>query len=409
MTGRVWAAAPYVLWLLMLASVVAWRKGVYFDGGIDQVVVGKAVLQLTALALAAVAFAHAPKRQAVGGRSIFLLGFIVAISFIGALPTDEMFAALTLCIRLVLLATTIILVLLAFPRRTALKSLFVSMAVVGLTAAMTGLPILAGGERLAGGVPPMAPNGVAMMCGVPALAVLHEILHGRGTKKLLVALILLLGIVIATDSRTALAALFVALIVMLFHVKRLERSVAMPLILLLPIVFAIVFYTDMIESLVVREDGAGALLTLNSRTIAWQEVLNIPEDTLEHWIGAGLSVKTVAVNGQYWNEQVLDSSWISALAQSGVIGTVALAAWCIFTLINSLRARRVRSLTTALLTFILIRSFLENGLIESSDTFIVFFTVALLVEPVRSTGPTRKSDGLRRLDAHRTPVLLQQT
>jgi O-antigen ligase len=408
MKGRLWAAAPYALWLLLLASVVAWRKGVYFDGGVDQVVLGKAVLQIVALCLAFLAWAKAPKHQPLGGRSVFFLGFIVAISVIGALATDDIGASLTLSIRLFLLAATIVLILLVFPTGTVLKSLFIAMAVVGIIAALGGLPNIAAGERLAGGIPPMAPNGVAMMCGVPALAILHEILHGRGNKWLIGAFALLLGIVVATDSRTALAALFVALVVMVLYLRELKRSVAVGLVALLPFVFGIVAYTDMVESLVTREGGASSMVTLNSRTIAWQAVLDIPADTSEHWIGAGLSMKTVIVNGQYWDEQVLDSSWISALAQSGVVGTMALAAWCIFTIIYSLRASRMRSLTTALLTFILIRSFLENGLIESSDTFIVFFAIALLIEPVRpscSTG-TRRPE---RLKVPTTAELLQRS
>ncbi|WP_414973596.1 hypothetical protein [Arthrobacter agilis] len=173
-----------------------------------------------------------------------------------------------------------------------------------------------------------------------------------------------------------------AAVVLLLGARSLQRFVAVVLVAAVPVLFAVVTYTGLVGTLLNRE-GETSNFTLNSRTIAWDVVLQTPFESLQKWVGAGLSVKTVHVKGQYWNDQVLDSSWISALAQTGLIGTAVLAALVLVVLVLNLRGGSRNALPIALLVFLLIRSFLETGLLDASVTFMVFIALAATFVPPR--------------------------
>ena len=175
-----------------------------------------------------------------------------------------------------------------------------------------------------------------MLCGVPAIALAHNLLRGKGTFVQVGLLGVLLGVVLATESRTALLGLALAAAVIVLTLRRMRRSVAVGLLALGTVILPALLYTPALMNMVMRP-GSASLLTLNSRTLAWETVLDTSARTWERWVGGGLSIKTVAVEGQYWDSQVLDSSWISALAQAGVLGTLVLAVWAFSLLSRSLR------------------------------------------------------------------------
>ena len=63
-------------------------------------------------------------------------------------------------------------------------------------------------------------------------------------------------------------------------------------------------------------------------------------DVRQTWFGQGLAQKKISVAGQWWDTQLLDSSWISAVVQGGYLGVglvVVLGAW---TVINAAFSRR---------------------------------------------------------------------
>ena len=173
--------------------------------------------------------------------------------------------------------------------------------------------------------------------------------------------------------------------VVLLQVRKPPIVVAAAVITAVPVVFAATAYTPTVTNMLNREDSA-SLLTLNSRTISWEAVLEIPFNTWERWLGGGLSVKQITVIGQYWDDQVFDSSWISTLAQAGVVGLILLALWTARTLWDSLRTPHLGSLTNAALLFILIRSVTENGLVDASVDFVVFFALSVLLEKPSAGG-----------------------
>ncbi len=96
-------------------------------------------------------------------------------------------------------------------------------------------------------------------------------------------------------------------------------------------------------------------------------------------MGAGLAKKQVPVVGQFWKTQVLDSSWMSALVQAGRSG------WCCSVFGSRGRSRprctghgAHRMLFVGLLAYLIARSILESGLVDSTTAFMTFFLVSVL-------------------------------
>ena len=98
-------------------------------------------------------------------------------------------------------------------------------------------------------------------------------------------------------------------------------------------------------------------------------------------MGAGLAEKQVPVVGQFWQTQVLDSSWMSALVQAGRIGMVLLGVWVAWAFVTALHGQGAhRMLFVGLLAYLIARSILESGLVETAPrpAFITFFLVSVL-------------------------------
>ena len=93
--------------------------------------------------------------------------------------------------------------------------------------------------------------------------------------------------------------------------------------------------TDVLGSFFGR-GGAESITTLSSRTIAWSAAFDYSDSAWVRMMGAGLAKKEIPVVGQYWETQVLDSSWISALVQAGRVGMVLLGVWLVWAFVTSL-------------------------------------------------------------------------
>jgi hypothetical protein len=377
--------AVVAVWLLVFASVVSWRKGVLYSGGSDPVVVAKAAVALLGALAGLVLWRTAPSRRALSPFPILLVVAIVGVSLVGAIQAGALAANAVLAIRIAILAFTIVLILTATPTRRAIGAMLTAMALVGVVSAATGaLPILlhtAGRGRLGGGVPPLEPNELATLVLPAAIGLLYLVLRDGLQPAPVAGLLLLSGIIYATGSRVALAMLVVAALIIVLRERRLSFGVLVLVLLGFVAVYVVVMFSSAITDLTLRGQGVGRLLTLNSRTISWGAVLDTPSDEWPWWIGNGLSMKSVPVLGQAWDTQVFDSSWISSIAQDGAIGTVLLAVYAAGTLIAVAYRRSLGSLGLAIAGTVFIRSFFENGLIESSTTFTVFFALALASWP----------------------------
>lgn len=378
MTAWIHRGAGFTVWCLLLVSVVPWRQGVYYDGGMDAVVLAKAALQGVALAAAAAWNLAGERRPVAAGPGLLLLLF-TAVSLLGAAHGGELLPSAVLAVRLILAGLTAVLMLRVLAGPEALGLLLAAMGAVGAVAAVGGVGELLDGGRLEGGILPLSPNLIALLAAAPGLGCVHLVLRGRRLGWAVPGAVVLGAAVLATGSRTGIAVMAVAVLVNVLYLGRVRKVLAVLFLAAVPLAVGMALFTPLVSSLLMRPDSA-SLLTLNSRTIAWDAVLSTPPGTWTWWVGKGLSVKTVPVQGQYWDEQVLDSSWVSALAQAGVLGVLVLAVWVLAAVFPAFANRGMPGgLPPTLLTFVVGRSALENGLTEASAAFVLFFVTALIV------------------------------
>ncbi len=372
----------YAVWTILFVSLLPWRTRVFYSGGTDPTVVAKAALTLVAMLVASVRNPHVG-RIALGPRSVVLVAVYVVASGVGGWAAGAGAPSGVLAIRVAIVAATVVLAVRAVGIDEAAKTAMFSMCAVGFVIGAAGLPTFAASGRLSGGILPLNPNDLAMLFGPPTIWFLWKLFRGNAPVRYGAAVILLLGASWMTGSRTGMVALVAAALVVLIATPNIPRPALLSVVLAVPFAFYMLKYTSIISTFVGR-NGTGNVSTLNSRTIAWSAVLNSNPDFSHLWFGGGFSTKVVAVAGQFWESQVVDSSWISAYIQAGLIGIIVLALWSITSLISAFRSGPdCRALWAGLVVFALIRSGLQSGLIDSAVLFVVMLlpSIALDLRP----------------------------
>lgn len=369
------------VWLVVLVSCVAWRRGVYYSGGLDVVVLAKAALGVLALVLAATAPRTGPSWAQLRAGPVPWVGVYLAVSVVGALLHGTGFATVVLAARVVLITLTVVLLVRAYPWPELTSALTTAMLLLAGVGTVTGLGSLAESGRLYGGVPPLNANEISLLVGVPVVCLAWRCANRCGTWWDAVAIPPLLGIVWLTGTRTGLAALVLAFALVVVMTARVPQALVVVGALCVPVLLFVAFLTPLLSSYVTRGDTA-ATLTLNSRTVAWEAAVHYADDRSSRLFGSGLAVKEIPVSALYRNEQILDSTWVSAVVQAGVIGTTVLAATVVITLGRALRLDPpLRSLAVAVLTLLVVRSVLESGLFDASPAYVPFLCFALGVGP----------------------------
>jgi hypothetical protein len=133
--------------------------------------------------------------------------------------------------------------------------------------------------------------------------------------------------------------------------------------------------------------------------VAWSAAFHLHHGFWNTWFGSGLSTVRIPVIAQYREDQILDSSWISALVQGGKLGIGLLAVLVLYGAVAAMRSRPgYRVLATALFAFVVARSFLETGLLDSSPEFMIF----LLICTAGERGNARPA--VRAVPASRGPI-----
>ena len=368
-------------WFLVVLSVVSWRPDTLYAGGADPVVIAKALVALTAFLCALAIYRQHRMHARVGIRSLSFLIAIVAVSCLGAVAAGDPMPSLVLAVRIILVAATVYTLTCTTTPLDVLRSLLIAMGILSLIGAVTGIPEFLAEGRLASGIPAMRPNELAGLSAPPLVGLAIEVTRAGLRTRTAVLMLTFSVIVLATGSRTTLFVAVLAIMLAIMLSWPLPHSAGIVLILLAPVTYTIVAFTDFVAQVAVRGQDLQQLATLSSRTIAWEAVLAIPMNTWHKWIGAGLAIKTVEVDQRWWETQVLDSSWVSVLSQAGILGLVLVSLWVLLTVIESARSDRLRNLTFPLLVLLLVRSVAENGLIESSVIFVLFFCISLMLEP----------------------------
>lgn len=383
-----------MLWgvnLLLVLSVVPWRSDSIFAGGIDPVVVGKAIVATVALAGAAGIALSARSRFHVGLAPAFVAITALLVSLLGAAVAGDLVATAVLGVRIIFILSTVLLLVSAVPWEIAVANLLKAMATVALVAAITGVPGALTEGRLGGGVPELHPNGLAGLASTPLVGLVASVLHRGVRVRAAIAAGTLGGIVVATGSRTALLAVAAALVVAIMVNGIRDRAVVYGLLVSVPLLYAIATFSDIFTDFITRAGSTDATSTLESRFTAWIAVLGWDWSSWQKWIGLGLATKTVDVDAQWWDEQVLDSSWVSILAQAGILGALLLGllvSWCVITASTS---RRRRWLILPILVLVLLRSVTESGLFDSSEPFVVLIILSAVLTRRSRFGAAHRS------------------
>lgn len=380
--GRRLAWGPYLTFVVLIAATVPWRAKSYFEGGLDLVVLAKAALSVAALGLAVLVGLGRTVRPLRSSPLVFLLLYL-ACTVLGAWTTGSLGPSLVIAVRVLLLGITILMLARSFDGTVLLGSFVVALVTVAVPAVVTGLGSIASG-RLAGGLPPLHPNEIASTCALVVLWCLWTMSNGRDNWLHLVAVVTALGVIAATGSRTPLVAMVIASVLVIATTRAVRMRNLIVVVAAAPAVLWLLTATDLARNLLLRGEDPDKLNTLNSRTIAWRAAFGPKDSWWQAWFGSGLEAKRVAVEGQYWEQQILDSSWISALVQGGILGLMLCALWLLVGLISTRQStKELRILQLALLTYLTLRGFLESGLFDASTAFLLFF-VTLMSTPLRS-------------------------
>ncbi|GAA5109371.1 hypothetical protein GCM10023339_09360 [Alloalcanivorax gelatiniphagus] len=377
--SRVAPFRVYLVFTLLLVASVAWRKGAYFSGGVDGVVVAKAAL--TSLAFVVALLDRRPPRawSTLRGAPVLYLVAYLAVATVGGLLTGDPLPSLVLAARVALLAATLVLVVLAHPWQVVVSAMAGSMLALATVGAVTGIGSIAETGRLYGGIPPLNANEICFLVSVPLVVIFWRCVAEHARWFEYVALPLLVGVVWLTGARTGLAALVLAMLVVVALTPRVPEFIAALCATAIPFVLYLTFFTDALSSFAGR-GGVSSVITLNSRTIAWRSALDYHDSVVGQLLGGGLSLKQVPVSAMYRSEQILDSTWFSAILQSGYVGLALLLLLLLSTLAAAFRRSAPGgALTVALIVMVTTVSVLESGMFDTTPAFILFFTLALLV------------------------------
>lgn len=378
---------PYLVFAILIAATIPWRIKTYYSGGSDPVVVTKAALSLLALGLACVLCLHRERRPIRVSPVLFLVTYL-ACTVLGGWGAADLVPSVVIAIRVLLVAATILVLAATFDAERLIGCLVAAMATYGAVGSVTGLATLSEG-RLWGKFPPLHPNMLALMAVVVVLWCLWKVVAGQDTLLHVLGGLAAVGILVATGSRTPLAALALGAAVLCLHTSAVRVRTVVLVTAAAPVSLWLIGGTGFFSGLLLRDGGTQGLTTLSNRTIAWQAALTPKDSPWLEWLGGGLALKQIEVPGQWWNEQILDSSWISALVQGGLVGLGVCVIWLLYSLVSTIDSPgRLRALQLAVLLCLASRGLLESGLFDASPAFIMFFTVAMTV-------PVRRAAGLR--------------
>ncbi len=380
-TVRVLTLRPFALvltWLLLVTAAVPWRRGTFFDGGVDVVVVAKAVLTVVAVAVALLTYRPPGAWGRLRAAPVLWLGSYLLISVIGGVVNADGLPAVILAGRLALLAFGLVLITVTYPWQTVVSAMSSAMLLLAGFGALTGLGSLAETGRLYGGIPPLNANAICLLVSVPVVVLFWKALRASATLAEIVSLVPLLGVIWLTGSRTGLSVLLVVLALLVVLTPRVRPPMVAGVVAAAAGLLLISALTPYVAAFAGRGTLAD-IATLNSRTVAWSAAADYADTPAQQLVGSGLALKQIPVTALYRNEQILDSSWVSALLQVGYVGSLLLVLFVLATLLRAFRlAGPERLLVAALALLVILQGVLESGLFDTAPGFIVFFTATML-------------------------------
>ncbi|GFM17029.1 uncharacterized protein PO1_contig-013-3 [Mycobacterium sp. PO1] len=309
----------------------------------------------------------------------FLLVLLyLVVSITGALLSGEFGPSAALALRVGAIGLVILLLVeLVGPMdliRVVASVMTITTIFIAATGTFSAYPYYG---RLSGSFPPLGPNEIAFMASIPLIYFTWQLLHVNRTWVVYVAVSVLGIIIMLTQSRTASALILVVLVFLVLRGRQDQRSKLVMVSVLSIVVILLLYSSQLIESYSTR-GGDSPIDAAGSRTIAWGAVLDSMRSLAETLFGEGLSARFVSVSGQYWDQQIFDSSWFSAFVQAGWVGVSVALALVFFAVVQVMKNPRPRrDLWLGLLFFVIVRSVLESGLIDASSSYVIFMIVCL--------------------------------
>lgn len=276
--------------------------------------------------------------------------------------------------------------------RCHLRWLYVAIGLV-----LVGLVIAPGrafsynGGRLVGVIWPMLPTQIAQYAAIAAgLTVVLWLARLVSARATLLGVAANAVVLLLSHTRTAVIGLVAGIVVAglsLFATNsRVRRFFATATAAVL---IGTLTVAGAVTTWLTRGENAQGLTTLTGRTNFWALVLNTPRTKFEELFGFGLS--NVSINGL-----PIDSNWLAAYMQEGLVGVVVCAAMVVFLLVTALfQPPGVRrALALFLVTYCLLASFTEDAF-TSVSTYLLDLIVAasLLVVPLAAQRRSRHQAG----------------
>jgi hypothetical protein len=243
--------------------------------------------------------------------------------------------------------------------------------------------------RLTGVIWPMLPTQIAqyaaIACGLTVVLWLARLTGGRAT---LVGVTAAVAVLLLTHTRTALVALVAGILVAglsLFTVNARVRKFFATTAVLVSV--GVVTVAGFVATWLARGEDEQGLTTLTGRTNFWALVLNAPRSRVQEIFGFGLS--SASINGL-----PIDSNWLAAYMQEGLVGVVACAAILLFLLVVAFfQAPGIRrALALFLIAYCLLASFTEDAFTDVS-TYMLELTVAASLLAIPLMGRKRRQAG----------------
>jgi hypothetical protein len=380
-------------WLLLFINVLTFYKGTW--NGLPLIVpipsiIGKLITQGSLPA--ALAMALSVNRRALIRPNVFLtlLSLLVAEALIsGVHPVGHIIGTLYRTCRLGGFVATLWLLTPWWGRRDLIlvKCHLAALSLV-LGSVLLGLLVSPGRAmsqgRLSGEFWPITPVQVADFAAVTFGLVVVLWFCGQAKNRFTLAVIIMAGLMLVlTHTRTELISLLAGILVaglrMFAAEARVRRLFATIGILVSLIVIA---FSSVLTTWLARGENTQELTDLTGRTTVWTAVLNAPRDGYQVLFGYGLSNKS-------FNGLPIDSNWLAAYFDLGVIGVIICVALLVFVLISAYFQPRgpQSALALFLVTYLVITSLTETGLSDASVYMLELALAASLLVPARERPP----------------------
>lgn len=242
-------------------------------------------------------------------------------------------------------------------------------------------------SRLSGVVWPMPPNEVADFAAVTVGLLVVLWLCGLASRRVGLPIAGLAAVILVlTHARTELIGMIAGILIAgisLFPVyARVRRFFAGTG---LAVSIGIVTLSGFLATWLQRGENGAQLSSLTGRTEVWGPLLAFPRDRFHELVGFGLSNKS-------FDGLPIDSNWLAAYWDLGLIGVALCVALLLFVLVNAYfqPGGPQRALALFVAVYLLVRSFVETGLTDASANLLELAMAASLVLPplhARSTTP----------------------